>query len=75
MTEIVEIAKKYGSTGVLACWLWFTNSRVESLEDKLIDCYRGQASIEQLDFSNRTNNDNPILAILPEVIKIKREDA
>ena len=49
MTELAAITKKYGATGVLACWLWFTNSRVEDLENKLINCYQSQARIEQLD--------------------------
>jgi len=74
MTELAVIAKKYGATGVLACWLWFTNSRVEDLENKLINCYQSQARIEQVDMHNRYNTSDPLVAILPEDIQIKREN-
>lgn len=74
MTELAAITKKYGATGVLACWLWFTNSRVEDLENKLINCYQSQARIEQLDIRNMYDVNNPLVAILPEDIQIKRED-
>ena len=74
MTELAAITKKYGATGVLACWLWFTNSRVEDLENKLINCYQSQARIEQLDIRNMYDINNPLVAILPEDIQIKRED-
>lgn len=74
MTELASIAKKYGATGVLACWLWFTNSRVEDLEDKLINCYQSQARIEQVDLDNRYPINDPLVAILPDNIVIKKED-
>jgi hypothetical protein len=74
MTELAAITKKYGATGVLACWLWFTNSRVEDLENKLINCYQSQARIEQVDMHNRHNTSDPLVAILPEDIQIKREN-
>jgi len=74
MTELAAITKKYGATGVLACWLWFTNSRVEDLENKLINCYQSQARIEQLDIRNMYDVNNHLVAILPEDIQIKREN-
>lgn len=74
MTELAAITKKYGATGVLACWLWFTNSRVEDLENKLINCYEDQARITQVDMHNRHNTSDPLVAILPEDIQIKREN-
>lgn len=74
MTELAAITKKYGATGVLACWLWFTNSRVEDLENKLINCYEDQARITQVDMHNRHNTSDPLVAILPEDIQIKKEN-
>ena len=68
MREFVEITKKYGVTGVLACWLWITNSRVEALETKLEHCY-------ELRMANDFKASivyNKSIAILADKIKIKR---
>lgn len=72
--EILSATKKYGATGVLACWLWVTATKVSDLEDKLINCYEDQARIAQVDIRNRHNTNNPLVAILPDNIQIKRED-
>jgi len=40
MTEFVAIIKKYGVTGVLALWLWHTDSRLNKVETALYDCYK-----------------------------------
>ncbi len=74
MTELASIAKKYGATGVLACWLWVTSTKVSDLEDKLINCYQSQARIEQVDLNNRYPSNDPLVAILPDGIAIKREN-
>ena len=69
MTEFVQITKKYGVTGVLACWLWLTNNRVEALENKLVNCYQmqiiGNKSVSQILYNHNFE------AILPEKFKIK----
>jgi hypothetical protein len=72
--EILSATKKYGATGVLACWLWVTSTKVSDLEDKLINCYEDQARITQVDMHNRHNTNSPLVAILPDNIQIKRED-
>ncbi len=69
MREFVEITKKYGVTGVLACWLWITNSRVEALETKLEHCYQMQmlkVNVNAIIVYNKS------MAILADKIKIKR---
>jgi hypothetical protein len=43
MTEFVTIIKKYGVTGVLALWLWHTDSRLNKVETALYDCYKEQS--------------------------------
>jgi len=72
MREFVEITKKYGVTGVLACWLWITNSRVEVLESKLEHCYQLQiikgSNLQAEYIYNKSIN----YAILPDKFKIKR---
>jgi hypothetical protein len=68
MLQFVEITKKYGVTGVLACWLWITNSRVQALETKLEHCY-------ELRMANDLKASivyNKSIAILADKIKIKR---
>ena len=72
MLQFVEITKKYGVTGVLACWLWMTNSRVEALESKLENCYqlqimKGGNLQAKIVYNNSVN-----YAILPDKLKIKR---
>ena len=71
MLQFVEITKKYGVTGVLACWLWITNSRVQALESRLEHCYQMQML--------RNNRNASIIhdksikfAILADKFKIKR---
>lgn len=69
MTEFVQITKKYGVTGVIACWLWLTNNRVETLENKLVNCYQmqiiGNKSVSQILYNQK------IEAIIPKKFKIK----
>lgn len=71
MREFVEITKKYGVTGVLACWLWITNSRVEVLEVKLENCYELRIAKGNLQ-ANYVYNKSINYAILADEIKIKR---
>ena len=69
MKEFVEITKKYGVTGVMACWLWITNSRVEALETKLEHCYQMQMMKGNINASIIYNKS---MAILADKFKIKR---
>ena len=71
MLQFVEITKKYGVTGVLACWLWMTNSRVQALETKLEHCYELRMSSGNLK-ANRIQDKSINFAILPDKFKIKR---
>jgi len=70
MREFVDITKKYGVTGVLACWLWITNSRVEVLESKLEHCYELRMANDLK--ANRMYSKSINFAILPDKFKIKR---
>ena len=72
MREFVDITKKYGVTGVLACWLWITNSRVEVLESKLENCYQLQIMKGGNLQANYVYNKSINYAILADEIKIKR---
>ena len=72
MREFVDITKKYGVTGVLACWLWITNSRVEALEGKLENCYQMQMMKSGNLQANRMYSKSINFAILPDKFKIKK---
>jgi len=46
LTQLLEIIKKQGATGVLALWLWYTHSEVQELKHRLYDCYgKGRVSL------------------------------
>lgn len=71
MTEFVELAKKYGVTGVLACWLWITTTRVTVLENNLKECYQYQM-IQSKNLNASNVYRVKILAVLTDKIKIKK---
>jgi hypothetical protein len=73
MTEFITIIKKHGALGVLAMWLWFTNTRVEKLEQKLYDCYQSSRVMEQTKEHSKLVELDKLYAILPSKIKRKYE--
>lgn len=44
MEQFVALTKKYGVTGVLAMWLWHTDSRLSKVEEELYDCYKAKVA-------------------------------
>jgi hypothetical protein len=70
MKEFVEIASKYGATGLLAVWLFITNKRVEKLEQQLYDC------LTQTYYDRRNSEQNTThtkyFAVLPEKIRYEK---
>ncbi len=72
MTEFVTIIKKYGVTGVLAMWLWHTDSRLSKVEQELYDCYKAKtANIEKSYLSIQSQY--AILVDRPKVKKSRKE--
>jgi len=68
MEQFIAITKKYGVTGVLAMWLWHTDSRLTKVEDALYDCYKSKAVIDQYDMPQLPIGD----AILTDKLRIKK---
>lgn len=70
MKEFVELATKYGSTGLLAVWLFVTSKRVEKLEQQLYDC------LTQTYYDRRNSEQNTkqtqYFAVLPEKIRYEK---
>jgi len=62
VTQILDIIKKQGATGVLALWLWYTHSDVQDLKHRLYDCYgKGKSSSLSKDVE-----DNQNYAVIPK---------
>ena len=61
LTQLLEVIKKQGATGVLALWLWYTHSEVQELKHRLYDCYgKGNKQI------TRSINDTTNFAVIPK---------
>jgi hypothetical protein len=48
MEQFLNITKKYGVTGVLAMWLWHTDSRLTKVEEELYECYKARTEVSGL---------------------------
>lgn len=68
MEALIVNIKKYGVTGVLVAWLWYTDNRLSKVEQQLWDCYKSQTA-SVLNGSYKAN-DGMLLAILPNKKKI-----
>ncbi len=72
MTEILEAIKKHGATAVLVLWVIHTNTRVNTLEAALQDCY--EVRIEQGHAHlPRTKDKEQKVAIIPKCNLTKDE--
>lgn len=61
ITQLLEVIKKQGATGVLALWLWYTHTDVQDLKHRLYDCYGNNNKT-----ATRLINDNTVLAVKPK---------
>lgn len=68
MEALIVSVKKYGVTGVLVAWLWYTDNRLSKVEQQLWDCYKSQTA-SVYNGSNKANGGG-LLAILPNKKKI-----
>jgi hypothetical protein len=78
MIEFANFIKTNGIVGVIAVWVFFLNQDVSKLKDELSDCNKEKVEIMKPfvrpKASNHTEKSLPILAILPENIKIKEDE-
>lgn len=72
LENILEAFKKYGVTAVLALWILRQEARLNTVEDKLYNCY---ATMNLLNAHERKTAENKthIYAILPNEISVKRD--
>lgn len=72
MTEIVEIAKKYGATGLLAVAVWWQNSRITDIEQRLHNCYEARI-MEKGRTSQNFHTTERLIAVLPKREKLIKD--
>lgn len=61
LTQLLDVIKKQGATGVLALWLWYTHTDVQDLKAKLYNCLEKEASVSK-------NEQEPITPIKDSAI-------
>ena len=70
-TAILDLLKKHGALGVLTVWLFYTNERLNKVEQELYRCY------DKMSVSNEIGKRYPkgvdYYAVLPKQTLLKRK--
>ena len=70
-TAILDLLKKHGALGVLTVWLFYTNERLNKVEQELYRCY------DKMSVSNEVSKRYPkgvdYYAVLPKQTLLKRK--
>lgn len=70
-TAILDLIKKHGALGVLAIWLFYTNERLNKVEQELYRCYDKMSASNEV--KKRYPKSNNYYAILPKQTLLKRK--
>lgn len=65
---IIESIKKHGVTGLLCLCLWWMNSRLSDVEEKLYNCLTTSKAV--IAYKHESNHVQ-LFAILPDKLKVK----
>jgi hypothetical protein len=65
---IIESIKKHGVTGLLCVCLWWMNSRLSDVEQKLYNCLTTSKAVSAY---KHESNHVQLFAILPDKLKVK----
>lgn len=70
-TAILDLLKKHGALGVLTVWLFYTNERLNKVEQELYRCY------DKMSVSNEVSKRYPkgvdYYAVIPKQTVLKRK--
>lgn len=66
--QFINLTKKHGALGVISAWLFFTNIKVNSLENMLYNCYKREYTLH-IHSDEKSKN---LLAILPKQLDAKK---
>jgi hypothetical protein len=66
--DLAAIVKKHGVVGVLCAWLFYTNLRLNDVEDKLYNCYDQSrfAAMSNRSLHSSIEQSEKMYAVLPE---------
>jgi len=67
MEQLIFLSKKYGVTGLLVVWLFWTNERLTKVENELHRCYEN--SYQKNNSSLPIKEDIKNFAILPQKLR------
>lgn len=75
MEQTLKLLDKYGISAALLFAVIWMNARVSDVEERLFDCYekRVLTSMSNLD-ADISTDDRKIYAVLPNEIRIRRND-
>jgi len=73
MIESYELVKKYGINALCFLALFWMNSRLENVENKLYSCWEAKAIYQRnLSKEDKINNRVKLIAVVPHDIYTKR---
>ena len=70
-TAILDLIKKHGALGVLAVWLFYTNERLNKVEQELYRCYDKMVAFNEV--GKRYPKSVKYYAVLPKETALKRK--
>jgi hypothetical protein len=73
MIEAFELIRKHGVNALCFMALWWMNSRLESVENKLYSCWEAKAIYQRnLSKEDKINNRVKLIAVVPHDIYTKK---
>jgi hypothetical protein len=73
MKEIIDIGMKYGVTGFLAINLYWMNERLQTVENKLYNCYENNMIMNSKAADDFFIKKPAIVAVLPDRLRVKKQ--
>lgn len=71
LTALLDLIKKHGALGVLTIWLFYTNERLNKVEQELYRCYDKMSAFKEI--GKRYPKGVDYYAVLPKETSLKRK--